>query len=221
MTDKFDILIFINERTKPKSEYNKDIDDYTVTYMPATWNDLLYYFVEGAPPHRRISKRTLHLSLLELIKAGYVEKTIDKKTLKPCYLPTAEGERIAERKKVEREWIEAVKKATEQILVKYIEENQDFIALQSDIIKDSAEAYSKILQDIFNLTKEEIELAEQVYICLRPGLIPGPSIPEGFYFWLKNKEYRLLKDEDLAFLSDEEKAKLKQIFAKLASAKKP
>jgi len=219
MTDKFDILIFINERAKPKSEYHKDIDDYVVTYMPATWTDLLYHFVEGAPPHRRISKRTLHLWLLELIKLGYVEKTIDKKTLKPCYHPTAEGEMVAERKKVEREWIEAVKKATEQILVKFIEENQDLISLQSNVIKEYDEAYSKILQDIFNLTKEEFELVYRVYQVWRIGP-QDSSIPEGFYFWLKNKEYQQLKDEDLHFLNKEELAKLKQIFSKLSSIKK-
>jgi len=211
MTDKFDILIFINERSHPKLEHHKAV------YMPATWTDLLYHFVEGAPPHRRISKRTLHLMLLELIKLGYVEKAIHKKTLKPCYLTTAEGERVAERKKVEREWIEAVKKATEQTLVKYIEENQDFISLQSNVIKEYEEAYFKILQDIFSLTKEDLEFIHRVYTVLRSGQILGSSIPEGFYFWLKNKEYQQLKDEDLTFLNKEEKARLRQIFSKLSS----
>jgi hypothetical protein len=43
---------------------------------------------------------------------------------------------------------------------------------------------------------------------------------EDFYSFLKEKKFKEIKDEDLAFLNDEEKAKLKQIFAKLASAKK-
>jgi DNA-binding HxlR family transcriptional regulator len=203
MTDKFDILIFINKK-KP---------------FKATWRDMLQYFVEEAPPHRRISKRTLHLALLELIKEGYVEKSIDQKTLGPVYAITVKGEKVARKKEMERAWIEAVKKATEQTLIKYIETSEeyaDYAEKEYDLLFD---AYRQILMDTFNLTKEEFELLWRVCLVLRDSFA-ALSLYEDFYSFLKEKKFKEIKDEDLAFLNDEEKAKLKQIFAKLASAKK-
>jgi DNA-binding HxlR family transcriptional regulator len=203
MTDKFDILIFINKK-----------DPFKVT-----WRDMLRYFVEEAPAHRRISKRTLHLALLELIKEGYVEKSIDKKTLGPVYGVTEKGKRVAQKKEMERAWIEAVKKATEQTLIKYIETSEeytDYAETEYDLLFD---AYRQILMDTFNLTKEEFELLWRVCLVLRDSFA-ALSLYEDFYSFLKEKKFKEIKDEDLAFLNDEEKAKLKQIFAKLVPAKK-
>lgn len=78
MTDKFDVLIFIKQLLAEQGR--------------VTWSDLFRYFVEKAPPWRRISKRSLHLWLIELIRDGLVEKKIDEKTLRPCYIVTTKGE---------------------------------------------------------------------------------------------------------------------------------
>lgn len=179
MTDKFDILIFIKGKLPGH----------------ATWSDMLKFFVEEAPPYRRISKRTLHLALLELIEDGYVEKIIDKKTLGPVYVITKSGIIVAHKKEVEREWIEAVKQATEKTLIKYIESHEELLNYREKEVSLLHDAYNKILMDIFGMTPEECDVLYKIYMFTREGE-EGTSYYEGFYFWLKEQKYLQLKYED-------------------------